>query len=142
MTSAQQTSRPGRTDDELAQSDLPAMLRYGLSFAGPHRTALFGDGAVGAAVLLDRLGVQPRAVAFLAKVVRGGGVRYAAELREPVPGDEAVALIRAWLESAANATNGVDGDEETARWLDAVAELLGLRHVHRSRAAGSERRAS
>ncbi|MET9833983.1 hypothetical protein ABZ078_32860 [Streptomyces sp. NPDC006385] len=78
-------------------------------FAGPHRTALFGDGAVGAAVLLDRLGIQPRAVGFLAKVVRGGGVRYAAELPEPVPGDEAVSVVRAWLESAATAADGVDG---------------------------------
>ncbi|MEU9050742.1 hypothetical protein AB0D37_10070 [Streptomyces sp. NPDC048384] len=133
MTSAAQTPPPGRTDDELTQSDIPAMLRYGLSFAGPHRTALFGDGAVGAAVLLDRIGIQPRAVAFLAKVVRRGGVRYAAELREPVPGDEAVSMVRAWLESAATAVGGVDGDEEAARWLEAVAELLSLRRVHGSR---------
>jgi len=137
MTSAPQTSPPGRTDDELAQSDISAMLRYGLSFAGPHRTALFGDGAVGAAVLLDRLGIQPRAVAFLAKVVRSGGVRYAAELPEPVPGDEAASMVRAWLESASTAANGIDGDEETARWLEAVAELVGLRHSHRARAAGA-----
>ncbi|GAA3820039.1 hypothetical protein GCM10022403_061860 [Streptomyces coacervatus] len=136
MTSAPQTSPVGRTDDELARSDIPAMLRYGLSFTGPHRTALYGDGAVGAAVLLDRLGIQPRAVAFLAKVVRSGGVRYAAELREPVPGDEAASTVRAWLESAATAADGVDGDEETARWLEAVAELLGLRRVYRSRVAG------
>ncbi|NUQ97074.1 MAG: hypothetical protein HOY79_11085 [Streptomyces sp.] len=136
MTSVPQTSPPGRTDDELAQSDIPAMLRYGLSFAGPHRTALFGDGAVGAAVLLDRLGIQPRAVAFLAKVVRSGGIRYAAELQEPVPGEEAVAMVRAWLESAATAADGIDGDEEAARWLEAVAELLSLRRVHRSRTAG------
>ncbi|WP_030943717.1 hypothetical protein [Streptomyces sp. NRRL S-646] len=136
MTSAPQTPPPGRTDDDLAQSDIPAMLRYGLSFAGPHRTALFGDGAVGAAVLLDRLGIQPRAVAFLAKVVRSGGIRYAAELPEPVPGDEAASMVRAWLESASTAADGIDGDEETARWLEAVAELLGLRHVHRARAAG------
>ncbi|MFJ4364502.1 hypothetical protein [Streptomyces chartreusis] len=136
MTSAPQTSPPGRTDDELARSDIPAMLRYGLSFTGPHRTALFGDGAVGAAVLLDRLGIRPRAVAFLAQVVRSGGVRYAAELREPVPGEEAVSMVRAWLESAATAVDGVDGDEDAARWLETVAELLGLRHVHRSRVAG------
>ncbi|MGW2571251.1 hypothetical protein [Streptomyces sp. NPDC001537] len=136
MTSEPQTSRPGRTDDELAHSDIPAMLRYGLSFAGPHRTALFGDGAVGAAVLLDRLGIQPRAVAFLAKVVRSGGVRYAAELPEPVPGEEAVSMVRAWLEAAATAADGIDGDEEAASWLEAVAELLSLRRVHRSRAAG------
>ncbi|MGW2831554.1 hypothetical protein [Streptomyces sp. NPDC001286] len=136
MTSTSQTSPPGRTDDELAQSDIPAMLRYGLSFAAPHRTALFGDGAVGAAVLLDRLGIQPRAVAFLAKVVRSGGVRYAAELREPVPGDDAASMVRTWLESAATTADGVDGDEQAARWLEAVAELLGLRHVYRSRTAG------
>ena len=136
MTSASQTPPPGRTDEELAQSDIPAMLRYGLSFAGPHRTALFGDGAVGAAVLLDRLGIQPRAVAFLAKVVRSGGVRYAAGLREPVPGDDAASMVRTWLESAATTADGVDGDEQAARWLEAVAELLGLRHVHRSRTAG------
>ena len=136
MTSAPQTPRPGRTDDELAQSDIPAMLRYGLTLAGPHRTALFGDGAVGAAVLLDRLDIQPRSVGFLAKVVRSGGVRYAAELREPVPGEEAGSMVRAWLEAAATAADGVDGDEEAARWLEAVAELLSLRRVHRSRAAG------
>ncbi|MFJ7077098.1 hypothetical protein [Streptomyces sp. NPDC098781] len=45
-------------------------------------------------------------------------------------------MVRGWLESAATAADGVDGDEETARWLEAVAELLGLRHVHRSRTAG------
>lgn len=93
----------------------PAMLRYGLSFTGPHRTALFGDGAVGAAVLLDRLGVQPRAVAFLAKVVRGGasGTRVPAMRRRPW-------CVRGW----------------SPRPLEAVTELLGLRHVHRSRVAG------
>ncbi|RAJ70066.1 hypothetical protein K378_01227 [Streptomyces sp. Amel2xB2] len=126
------TPPPGRTDEELARSDLPAMLRYGLSFAGPHRTALFGDGAVGAAVLLDRRGVPPRAVAFLAKVVRSGGVRYAAGLPEPVPGAQAAATVRSWLESAADVANGLDGDETTARWLEAVAEVLGLRRTHRT----------
>ncbi len=121
----------GRTDDELAQSDLPAMLRYGLSFAGSHRTALFGDGAVGAAVLLDRLGIPPRSVAFLAKVVRSGGVRYAAELPEPVPGDSVSAMVRTWLETADTVVTGPDGDEDTARWLEAVAELLALRLTSR-----------
>ncbi|MFD7389573.1 hypothetical protein ACFV46_14025 [Streptomyces sp. NPDC059852] len=136
MNPAPPTPPTGRTDDELARQDIPSMLRYGLSFAGPHRGALFGDGAVGAAVLLDRLGVQPRAVAFLAEVVRSGGARYAAELPEPVPGAEAVTVVRSWLEAAATTARGIDGDEETARWLDAVAELLGLRYVHRFRSAG------
>lgn len=127
-----QTPPPGRTDDELAQSDIPAMLRYGLSFAGPHRTALFGDGAVGAAVLLDRQDVQPRAAAFLAKVVRSGGVRYAAGLPEPVPGEAASAMVRSWLESAADVASGPDGDETAARWLEAVAEVLAMRRTARS----------
>jgi hypothetical protein len=126
------TLPPSRTDDELAGADLPSMLRYGLAFPGPYRTALFGDGAVGAAVLLDRQGVRPRAVAFLAKIVRSGGTRYAAELTEPVPGEEASAMVRSWLESAATVAKGVDGDESAARWLDAVAGILALRHVTRA----------
>ncbi|SCK39808.1 hypothetical protein [Streptomyces sp. WMMB 322] len=126
------TPPPGRSDDDLARSDIPAMLRYGLSFAGPHRTALFGDGAVGAAVLLDRRGIRPRAVAFLAEIVRSGGTRYAAGLTEPVPGEEASAVVRSWLESAADVASGVGGDEDVARWLEAVAELLGLRLAART----------
>lgn len=122
---------PGRTDDELAALDPATMLRYGLSFAGAHRTALFGDGAVCAAVRLDRLGVQPRAVAYVAKIIRSGGIRYAAGLPEPVPGDEAAELVRSWLESASGVATGIDGDETCARWLEAVAELLALRHDHR-----------
>jgi hypothetical protein len=128
------TPPPGRTDDELAQADQAAMLRYGLSFGGPHRTALFGDGAVGAAVRLDRLGVPPRAVAFLAKVVRSGGVRYAAELPEPVGGEAAAEAVRTWLETAATVATGPDGDEDTARWLEAVAEILSLRLTARGSA--------
>lgn len=134
MNSAPTPPPPGRTDDELAQADLAAMLRYGLSFGGPHRAALFGDGAVGAAVRLDRLGVPPRAVAFLAKVVRTGGVRYASELEEPVPGEAAVDEVRSWLETAATVANGPDGDEHTARWLEAVAEILSLRLTTRAAA--------
>ncbi|MCZ1011234.1 hypothetical protein O1L68_36195 [Streptomyces lydicus] len=74
------TPPPGKTDDELATLDVTALLRYGIGFGGSHRTALFGDGAVGAAVVLDRQGVLPRAVAFLAEVVRSGGTGYAAAL--------------------------------------------------------------
>lgn len=124
---------PGRADDDLAQADVTAMLRYGLSFHGAHRTALFGDGAVAAANQLDRLGVPPRAVAFLAKVVRNGGVGYAAELDAPLPGADAADAARSWLETAATVASGPDGDEDVARWLEAVAELLAFRH--RARAA-------
>ncbi|WP_256257071.1 hypothetical protein [Streptomyces sp. MUSC 14] len=81
---------PDRTDDELARLDMGVLLRYGLTAPpGPRRTALFGDGAAGAAVLLDRLGTQPRSVAFLADTVRAGGLAYAAGLPEPLPHPEA-----------------------------------------------------
>ncbi|MEU9110352.1 hypothetical protein AB0D04_00825 [Streptomyces sp. NPDC048483] len=128
---------PARTDDELAQLDVPALLRYGLGFGGHHRTTLFGDGAVGAAVVLDRLGVPPRSVAFLAKVTRSGGVPYAAELPEPVPGDAAGPLVRTWLGSAASVVHTVEGDEVVARWLESVAAIIALRFTHRSRSGGS-----
>ncbi|MYS42626.1 hypothetical protein GTY23_15560, partial [Streptomyces sp. SID5998] len=74
-----------RTDDEvLATTDVAVLLRYGLTLDG-FRTALSGDGAIAAAVALDRLGVVPRSLAYVADVVRAGGLRYAAELPEPLP---------------------------------------------------------
>ncbi|MGW0734978.1 hypothetical protein [Streptomyces sp. NPDC002851] len=136
MTNPEVTmEKPQKTDDESAQADIAMLLRYGLVAQGPHRTALFGDGAVGAAVVLDRLGVVPRSVAFLAKVVRGGGVGYTARLPELLPGQEATDLVRGWLESAAPVARPVEGDEVVARWLESVAELIGLRRVSRERAA-------
>ncbi|MGX1757907.1 hypothetical protein ACWIG5_13515 [Streptomyces lydicus] len=130
------TPPPGKTDDELATLDVTALLRHGIGFGGSHRTALFGDGAVGAAVVLDRQGVLPRAVAFLAEVVRSGGTGYAAALPEPVPGDAAAALVRGWLQSAASVVRTVDGDQEVARWLGSVAALMALRLTYRNRTAG------
>jgi hypothetical protein len=122
------------TDDDSARLDTAVLLRYGINSEGPHRTTLFGDGAVGAAVTLDRLGVLPRSVAFLAKVVRSGGVGYAAGLPELLPGQVATDVVRGWLESAATVARPVDGDETTARWLESVAELIGLRRTTRARA--------
>lgn len=138
MTSAPQSSPPGRTDDEPAQSDIPddAALRPLLRRPAPHRPLVRRRGRRRRPGAVDRIGMQPRAVAFLAKVVGSGGVRYAAELREPVPGDEAASAVRAWLESAATTADGIDGDEQTARWLETVAEPLGLRRVYRSRVGG------
>ncbi|MDG4862483.1 hypothetical protein P8605_30540, partial [Streptomyces sp. T-3] len=121
--------RPTKTDDDCARTDPAMLLRYGLTSQGPHRTALFGDGAIGAAVTLDRLGVQPRSIAFLAKVVRGGGVRYAVQLPELLPGQAATDLVRGWLDSAETVARPVDGDEVTARWLESVSELIGLRRA-------------
>ncbi|MFJ9518116.1 hypothetical protein ACIRPK_07585 [Kitasatospora sp. NPDC101801] len=116
-----------RTDDDLAELDIPALLRYGLSAGGARRAALFGEGAVAAAVAVDRLHVVPRSLGYLAEVVRAGGTRYAADLAEPLPGPEPTRLVQEWLDTAATVTAGVDDDEVLARWLDAVAELLAMR---------------
>ncbi|MEU9112782.1 hypothetical protein AB0D04_13535 [Streptomyces sp. NPDC048483] len=81
------TQRPGKTDSGLLETtDVPTLLRYGLDRNDPHRTALFGDGAIAAAITLDQKGALPRSLDFLAKVVRSGGTRYAADLDEPPPG--------------------------------------------------------
>ncbi|MGW3357144.1 hypothetical protein ACWDFL_17240 [Streptomyces bungoensis] len=127
---------PDRTDDELARLDIPTLLRYGLTAPpSPRRTALFGDGAAGAAVLLDRLGTQPRSVAFLADVVRAGGLAYAAGLAEPLPRPEATAVVRDWLTAGTDLAAGVAADDGAARWLRAVATLIEVRQ--RTRAARS-----
>lgn len=118
-----------KTDSELLRAaDLPTLIRYGLGVAGPHRRALFGDGSVAAALTLDQLGTLPRSVAFLAKIVRSGGVRYAADLPEPVPGPAAT-TVRAWLSTAASVVPGPAGDETAARWLEAVAAVMAARHA-------------
>lgn len=113
----------GRTDRELGQLDVPELLRNGLTTDGAGHAELFGGGTVAAAIVADRAGVQPRSLAFLADVVRSGGVGYAAALPEPLPGADRTALAREWLSAAADAR----ADGEFARWLDAVAVLLGLR---------------
>jgi hypothetical protein len=133
----------GRTDRELGELDVPALLRAGLGAGGPAHAALFGDGAIAAAIAADRLGAQPGSLAFLAEVVRRGGSAYAAQLPEPLPGAERAALARDWLDAAgsadtadaagsADAAGGPaspdqDVDLELARWLDAVAVILGVR---------------
>ncbi|MEU1625674.1 hypothetical protein ABZ746_10170 [Streptomyces sp. NPDC020096] len=119
------------TEEELLTLDVPVLLRYGLAPGSAHRTALFGDGAVGAALAAERLGVVPRSVAYLAAVVRRGGVRFAAGLPEPLPGQDRAALAREWLDTATAVTTGVEGDETVARWLEAVATVLALRWIER-----------
>ncbi|GAA1808146.1 hypothetical protein HC028_21600 [Planosporangium flavigriseum] len=122
----------GRTDRELADLDVPALLRDGLAAGGPANTELFGDGRIAAAIAADRAGVRPRSLAFLAEVVRRGGIGYAAQLPEPLPGAERTALAREWLTAAtpvagAEAVPGEEADEEFARWLEAIAVVLGVR---------------
>ncbi|MFJ4840829.1 hypothetical protein [Streptomyces sp. NPDC088746] len=125
---------PDRTDDELALLDIPVLLRYGLT-AGPghRRTALFGDGAAAAAVVLDRLGTEPRSVAFLADTVRAGGLAHAAELPEPLPGREAAVLVREWLLAGTELVGGVAADDTAATWLRAVATVIELKQLARAR---------
>jgi hypothetical protein len=114
------------TDAELAELDIPALLRAGLTEESEHRT-LFGEGAVGAAVVLDRLHVIPRSLTYLASVVRAGGVGAAAGLAEPLPETGQTDAIRPWLSTAAEAVSTVDGDEDVARWLEAVATIVSAR---------------
>ncbi|OIJ69785.1 hypothetical protein [Streptomyces mangrovisoli] len=124
---------PDRSDDELARLDISALLRHGLTAPpGPRRTALFGDGVVGAAVLLDRLGTRPRSVAFLADTVRAGGLAYATSLPEPLPSREASAVVRPWLATGAELGAGIAADDTAARWLRAVATVIELRQLTRT----------
>ncbi|MEU4202490.1 hypothetical protein AB0B79_19835 [Streptomyces sp. NPDC039022] len=121
------TAFPPKTDDELLRLDVPSMLRFGLPAEGHARRALFGDGAIAAAVTLGRLGVLPRSVAYLARVVRAGGAAYAAALDLPLPGEAPARTAGAWLAAAAGVAGGVDDDETLARWFEAVAALMELR---------------
>ncbi|MFD8804600.1 hypothetical protein [Streptomyces sp. NPDC059597] len=124
---------PNRTDDELARLDITDLLRHGLTAApGPRRTALFGDGAAAAAVLLDRLGTEPRSVAFLAQTVHAGGVARAADLPEPLPRPDAAALVRQWLRAATELGGGLTADDTAATWLHAVATVIELKQRARS----------
>ncbi len=128
------------SDARLAELDVEVLLRFGLPLPGPHRATLFGDGAVAAAITVDRLGVLPRALVFLGEVVRSGGTRYAAALPEPcllytLPGP-AAAVARGWLEAAAMVVGDATGDLLVVRWLEAVAAVLALRVTHREATHG------
>ncbi|MEV1022859.1 hypothetical protein [Streptomyces sp. NPDC050264] len=125
---------PDRTDDELARLDITALLRHGLTAeSGTRRTALSGDGAVAAAVILDRLGTEPRSVAFLADTVRAGGLARAAELPEPLPRREAAVFVREWLRAGSELAGGVTVDDTAATWLHAVATIIELKQLTRAR---------
>jgi hypothetical protein len=117
------------TEEEISRLDVAAMLPTGLADEGPYRRALFGEGAVAAAIVLGGLGVIPRSLTFLAEVVRSGGTTYAAALPEPLPVAAQSDLMRTWLTAAAEAVSTPDGDEVVARWLDSVATILAARLV-------------
>ncbi|MEV6699014.1 hypothetical protein AB0M68_17760 [Streptomyces sp. NPDC051453] len=130
--------RSPRTDDEvLAATDVATLLRHGLT-RDTFRTALFGDGAIAAAVTLDRLGVLPRSVTYVAKIVRAGGLAYAAALPEPLPSGEASACLRDWLEAAAQVADAPGDETRAARWLEEVAEIVAMRRAGRDEGEGAE----
>lgn len=112
-------------DADLADLDIAALLREGL----PHDPRVFADGAIAAAIELDRLGIPPRSLTFLAEIVRRGGVEYGAKLTEPLPTPESAELAKAWLEAAAEVEwrDNFEGGNVMARWLDAVALLVNSR---------------
>ncbi|MEU2712267.1 hypothetical protein [Streptomyces sp. NPDC007205] len=128
-------SPDSRTDDEvLAATDVTMLLRYGLTQEAFH-TALFGDGAIAAAVTLDRLGVLPRSLVFVAEIVRSAGLAYAADLPEPLPSPEPAELLRDWLTGAAQTATTPEAETRAARWLGAVAEIIALRRATREKAS-------
>jgi hypothetical protein len=109
------------SETELAALDIPALWQTG------DHGRLFGKGSVAAGIVLHRLGTIPRSLTYLADLVRAGGVRRALDLPEPLPSEEQTEALRPWLRAAADSVSGVDGDEEVARWLDAVATIIAAR---------------
>jgi hypothetical protein len=136
-TSTSTNSTERTTDDELRALDIPLLLRYGLTLGGSHRTALFGDGAVAAALSAEDHHVYPRGMAYLGEVVRRGGIAAAAELPEPLPGC-AAEPAKEWLATAASVVEDgdVDSDETMARWLEAAATVMELRRGSRGHDEG------
>ncbi|MFI7190630.1 hypothetical protein ACIBQ0_12925 [Nocardia nova] len=116
------------SDGELATFDIDAMLRAGL--AGDNDVArrnLFSNGAVGAAVNLDRAQTIPRSLTYLAEVVHAGGISHALELPEPLPTTPQTEITRSWLTAAASIGHSVETDDLFARWLRAVTTILAIR---------------
>jgi hypothetical protein len=122
-----------RTDAELARVDVHEALRDGLGTAGAAHRHLFGDAAIAAAIAADRLDVNPHSLAFLAEIVRRGGIPYAADLDEALPAPGQAALARGWLDAVRDLTAV---DEVCARWLAAVATILAVRRRHAGRRDG------
>ncbi len=122
--------RRPKTDVELAELDVAAMLRHGLAdIDGAAGQALFSEGAVAAAIVLDRLDVLPRSVTYLAEVVRRGGLRYALQLPEPLPAPPQAEIARSWLAAAEEVSANIDSDHRMTRWWEAVAAILTMRRT-------------
>jgi hypothetical protein len=124
-------------DSDLAGLDVTAAITRGLSMGGGARHLLFTDAAIAASIEAESLGIGPVPVGFLARFIRAGGVAAARRLPEPLPGADAAALARRWMDpSLAVAASGVNVDEDFARWLEMVAALMALRRSAGSAAPG------
>ena len=119
-------------DADLARVDVAEALRDGLGTSGPDHRHLFGDAAIAAAIAADRLAVYPRSLAFLAEIVRRGGIPYAADLVEALPTPAQAALAHGWLEAVRDIPGA---DESCARWLEAVATIVAARRRARMSSA-------
>ena len=116
--------RPGKTDAQMSQIDLEAVIRSGFTSPEAFR-ALSAEGAIAAAIRADQVGIDPPALAFLAETIRRGGFAFVLELPQLLPTEAQSTLLKGWL----NAGNESGDEDRFARWLDAVAMVLGLRRV-------------
>jgi hypothetical protein len=112
-----ESERPGLSDADAARIDVPAMLAAGLDDgAGRLQGELQGEGALAAAVQLERDGAAADDVALALSQVRSRAMGIDLE-----PADLPPRL-------AAMTEAGAAGDPELlARWLGLVAKLMAFR---------------
>jgi hypothetical protein len=110
---------PVITDDDAARVDVPALLAQGLADdAGGLRGELQGEGALAAAVQLERDGVAVEDVALALSRVRSRGLGIDLEPAELPP------RLAAWA--------AADADHDLlAEWLGLVANLMMMRARYR-----------
>ncbi|MFC4069535.1 hypothetical protein [Actinoplanes subglobosus] len=120
-----------RTDADAIQDDVVELLNAGR----------FADALVPAALQAERAGADPRALTFLAELVRRGGAAFAAGQADPMPDQNQTHLVRPWLLAPTAsptppvladapgplAAGDAAVDARIARWLDGVAMLIEAR---------------
>ncbi len=108
----------------MRRVDVLEALRDGLGTTGAAHRYLFADAAIAAALVAERLDAHPSSLAFLAEIVRRGGIGYAAGVEVAMPTRGQSVLVLSWL-AAVRDLPAVD--DACARWLDAVAKILHVR---------------